>query len=873
MPPWTTLIEGLAPEVKKAYEALSPIARGYLEKALPLAEERVVPVLNAMKKGGHVPASEWEAVETVAHPMAVRLRSQRLNVPVDRAGREITTQTMEDAYESSLPLREAAAAGQKGEPIQFPKPNLPATTEHIKTMADYNEAKLQYDKFKTLGDMKGLGDAAVNLKRLEPKMKDMTKVHNLPGYIAGGPWSPKTKSILAVGAEGDWTKDTAAAFTFMDNLTKNARTWWRSLTGKEGPGGGFRSLAKDKTFIKDMADDAVKNWPFYEQYYKFASVMRRVVDKFEYAQEKGNIADIEKYQKSINKVKPLLIKSLKTLNEKRYPTFSKYFDQPDVRIALYREPATRYLVKHLMQPGEIKVAEGHKWLMNSFRDLEEAAGIPVLEREKEYVTHLINSLPKFASRLDRNAMERMRRTIPAIIKFQRRNPGSLNMFPSITASTEAYIPMASRKIGLAAIKDKWKDIIDKDLAQVPATQRAAAKYMKQFFDPQLDEGAWDKILRGMTGWMYLTKVGLSIPTMFKHGLKFGANLAMHPLEIPRAIPGVVKGGLQLMFQKWGVKPGHEARLMRHFLASRSLYEDFSGLAGAPGLGNYLDKTTRLLSGMPVNWVEAFERGVGVMASINKANRKGMSYQKMLQGVYQTILENSFMGRADNFLWLNKPWQRFIGIFAYTPGQIIDRTFRWSLMGMKKEQYVKEMKAGVLQEGYRYAKDVYGTPYTRHLIAFLSTIGAAEMASRASGVTPWWVAQMMAAHIPGTRHTPLGTQLNVPIPYDVYQQAQKRGGELEDWTSVLYDTFTVFPALDRIKAQWRGELRKTAGGSELFHQLGIPSAEAEERMAAKIKKGGGRSYGWKSERKFADKMREKTTLGPLYNEYIKPWARK
>ncbi|MDC1444457.1 hypothetical protein N8192_00305 [bacterium] len=865
MPIWTEIIKALPKVAREAYETLTPTAKQFAEFGITSTKGRVVPVLEA-SKSALSETKDITALEHVLQPLATQYHALSTGSNLKKAGIAVFAQTQDDLHEMTLPLREIAEKGKAAQPFDLTKltqDTLPSSTSPVKYQADIKKIQERRAKAVSLGHKDKVAEYDDALDRMGKYVAGQPEVKDLPWVMQYGHLgaSTKTKESLAFPAGVSMVMDKSAAIGWQDAFTKQSRAWWRSLTGKEGPGGGFKSMAKDKAFQKDMAELLADSWPQTEQYYSISTSVNNLSNKYKAALAAGNQEAAAKYLASMERLKPKFMAALTEVNKKRYPVLSKYFNQPDVRIALYRDPGTRAWVEPLMSEGEKQVAKSHQWLMQETAKLATANNIPVISGE--YVTHLVKNLAK-VGRVGGLDIARINRAIPAIMKFQRRNPGSLNFFPSIHASTEAYIPMVARKVAETSIASKWLPIIKDDLKYWPRIQKVYQKDIEQFLNKSMDEGFWEKAMRQMTWWTYFTKVGLSIPVAIKHMVKFGGLLAMHPRDAISALPTVLKGGMELAFQRFGVKPGPAARIMRNMTASRHLFEDMSGLTGAPELTSQMFRITNLISSSPVAWVEMLERGLGNMAAMNKATRLGLSYKQMKQGAWSTILENSFVGRADNFLWLNKPWQRFMAIFAYTPGMIIDRSLRWAMKGTTPERYITEMKGGLLQTAWQMPKDVFGTTYTKHLIAFATILGAAEIYAEHYGVKPWWVLQMGAAHPPSS--------LARPIPYEMMKEADKRGGTVEDWTSTLYDFMTTIPALDKAKAAWRGQLPKAAGGSQFFAVTGIPSAKAAKEREEQVKKWGGKEFGTKWHKKYAIKRRQETVLGPLYEGVVAPWRK-
>ena len=222
-----------------------------------------------------------------------------------------------------------------------------------------------------------------------------------------------------------------------DEFIKNMRAWWRSLTGKGGPGKGFADLSRKRRFIKDFKKLCHSLDPWLERYY---GNMARI------GELQAQSAKNPQVQKEIDKLMPQAQADLVEILKRYKPVAQKWYSRPggqgaDIRIALYREPTYRPLVEGLMEPGEKEVAEGHKWLVKQAHDLAEKQNIPVTDLDTEYVTHLLFNMLK----VSRVTPEKLKRW-------------SLNFFPSIHASTEAYISILARKVAETALTGTSKKL-------------------------------------------------------------------------------------------------------------------------------------------------------------------------------------------------------------------------------------------------------------------------------------------------------------------------------------------------------------------------------------------------------------------------------
>jgi hypothetical protein len=297
------------------------------------------------------------------------------------------------------------------------------------------------------------------------------------------------------------------------------------------------------------------------------------------------------------------------------------------------------------------------------------------------------------------------------------------------------------------------------------------------------------------------------------------------------MPHVIRGGFELLAQRAGVEPQSAARLMRNMTATRQFFETFSGLTSREQ--EWLTNSINVLSAFPTNFVEMFERGTAVLAALSRAQRKGLSYDQALRGMWELLLNHSFIGAVDRPLWLQKNWQQMLGVFSYTPYRIFDTTVKRLLLSLPAK-HVREMQGQLLQYAWRFPKDVFGNEYIKSTIAVVTGIGLLEeLARRTLDASIWREALLVA---PFTREDPtgqgllgLGVSLNF-WPIDLFQKVEERGNSVRAWKSALRQMLLEFPQIRRIRKALQGEIYPRYARSPVRQIFALPAQSVMEEKA-------------------------------------------
>lgn len=810
MPAWTRILETLAPE-----------AQEFLTKATPLANERLATVLKAAGTKFEKQPEILKQINDAAHPAAVHFRAQRTGQPLTRAATDVFSQYLADSEQLAPGTREAAAAAKQGAP-KWQRSHLPVDVSPITGQAKIAELTDQLKRYYRPEDAPRRAKIQAQLTKAVEAAKGQQVIRDMPRALYYSPLSPVTKSDAVLGVKTRFPTDVAAAMMTQDANTKSLRAAWRSVAG------WFTNIGETRAFKRDMRQLWEETLPLQDRYYSMRERLVKLDKLIEKTKDADKLAKLKEFRQKMIDTKVLPV--YKDLQTKRHATFSKYFDQPDVRIALYREPETRPWVEKLMTPEEIKVAEWHKQLMDNARTHAERLGIPVRKQDEEYITHLIRHITKGGKAKSKDVQAYIDRMLPKMVQFAHRTPGSMMFFPSVRTITDSYITGASRKFALTELMQKYQPLIEGPLKKWPTLQQYFTKYFKQYTEKLMEDPLYDKAFRRATWWMYLSKTATSLSVARKHAEKGVGLLVTHPYDVVRAIAPTTRAGLELAFQRMGAKPGSEARLIRNYLSSRSFFEAMSGVT-APEKEKWQTMLNTIMA-FPTNAVEMTERGIGIMAAVNKATRKGLSHEQTAAGIWQILVDQSFIGKADRFLWLRQPWQQLLFLFAYTPGRITDTSIKRLLMSLPKKT-IQGLKEDVVQHAWQFPTDAFGTPYVKNTLMFVAGVAGVEYMARQYDTTLW---KEMAFHLSLLREKSGETELYF-WPYDLYKEGEARGGKLSDpapFVSAIWDSLMAFPQWQRYVRAYRGEEPPIYKGSRLRELTALPSVSVSEQMGEKFR---------------------------------------
>jgi hypothetical protein len=816
----------------------------YLAKAIPAAGGRIIPILRHAEKYFAKQPEVLKIVRDRVLPEAVEYVASAKKVHPLTAEFEVIGQAMVDEGAMMHGIRGVAEMAARGEVPKVVKPILPADTRSIELQRIIHVSNRLATEYEARGLPKVAEKLRTTAQRLSKEITGERYIEDLPWVVHRLPVSPLTKFDYALGMSRSPVMDAAAAFTSYGATFKDLSAWWRAVAR------GVEDVSKNWRFNREMGKLYVRLQP---KLFGLTRVLESI-DRIDRQLERlGSSLKLPEQSKRLIKLKAEredLLDQFKRLftdvTTERYLAFKPWFENyADVRIALYREPSTRHWVESLMSPEEKRIAELHRQLMLNIREHAESLGMNVLDADKDYITHQFKMLADWGTGglTKRERLGLADRLAPPYTKFAARALGSQLMYPTVHGATEGYLRSASRMMALRAWENKWRPLflatgghkLSPALSEWPRLQGLLQDYYAKLRDYASDDRIFDKLTRGFTRWMYLSKTGLSPSVARKHAQKFLTLMTTNPIDVVRVLPYVMRGGFQLLTQRIGVEPQSAARLMRNMTATRQFFETFSGLSSRER--EWLTNSLNVLSAFPTNFVEMFERGTAVLAALSRAQRKGLSYDQALRGMWELLLNHSFIGAVDRPLWLQKNWQQMLGVFSYTPYRIFDTTVKRFLLSLPAK-HVREMQGQLLQYAWRFPKDVFGNEYIKSTIAVVAGIGLLETLARHFFDASIWREALLVA--PFTREDPtgqgllgLGVSLNF-WPIDLLQKVEERGNSVRAWKSALRQLLLEFPQFRRIRKALQGEIYPRYAGSPVRQILALPAHSVLEERAARAR---------------------------------------
>jgi hypothetical protein len=533
----------------------------------------------------------------------------------------------------------------------------------------------------------------------------------------------------------------------------------------------------------------------------------------------------------------------------------------DARVALWMEPAEKRpeWLAGIMKPNEIAAANELRALMKSFRDAGKSVGLAMLDND--YITHLLRLREMYEASEKYNGAKDDD-NIRAILDFHHRDPRSVNLFPSVHAAMDYYIPTISRKLANQPVLNKWYQS-DTGVAGVNDYLDPTSKYYQPNFgnwvEGQMREmqnprrpGATEKILRTGKNIEIAKDLAFNQRVGFRHAVtKFANNIAMHRAYMLDAakdygmyvagkaenlpfIKTAFKGitGKDLDFDSMTPEETKTVQaLVSNFIGRRqimaALNEDplianyrreiFNGFFGPSfrGVANKPLKAGRTLRnalGAPVTQVEALENFFNMAASIQRGEGKGLSTAEQSRALINNIMRISQCGGYDASQFV-KSQMGGLTAFTQAPSKNI------------------ELLAETLKRGLKGEKDIYGTNGTTDLLATMAVYGALGLGSAKLG-TPLWHTLIHLPFInvnllrPGAQYAYYkvkGTQTQSPedARKALLALAEMRGIEENSFNSIAIPAYDVGKDLITIAMNPKGFIKGLPAAKQLKAEMGRP----------------------------------------------------
>ena len=458
------------------------------------------------------------------------------------------------------------------------------------------------------------------------------------------------------------------------------------------------------------------------------------------------------------------------LQEQSRQTFKSMQQYKDARIAVYAEGGLKkvrpgqYRFKQdpvnatiNLSPDEIKIGDAIVKYMQQTRDALNAVGIKTLQK-KQYMTHLWREFGD-----DKGVMKLSYkfRTTPSVLNFMGRVGGSRMWLPSTHAILKAYIPIAERKIAYQPLLNRWN--IDKNLGGLP-NYPGLRKYLNEWLTrntERVEMTSPEKLLNMYVGLEYLRLIGFSASVGVKHATKVSGTLASTGfIPTVKGAALLTKAPVQAALKKAGIKGKHnELRVVNSFVAGRNIVGmlDEFPLLGSEQMVRSLLRRARTLTAQPTVAIEWLDHGTSVLATIVKAQNKGVSYATAHRAIWETIMDVNFWGRAvDMPMWQRNVVARALSMFQMTPwklaelkGKFLHGTFAdWpKVPKIAVGSDPIDIKLKLIGDALAGRKDILGTPMGAKLVRYAMVVGAAETVARTFDTTLW----DMFMHLPWVQH--------------------------------------------------------------------------------------------------------------------------
>jgi hypothetical protein len=488
--------------------------------------------------------------------------------------------------------------------------------------------------------------------------------------------------------------------------------------------------------------------------------------KFTHDEIAGLQAGINQHKEGIAKIAPEFEKRLaaegitdynaswekdaKALAEK-YPT-ARIFFALDGKGLSAEDP---WVLKYLTQ--EEKVAIGHlKEFHSKVRGYIKDVGGEVFAEGTPYVhyaPHPDINFKELAKGMEEFNMTRQ--DILPMAKMFSRSRGSLPLLPDIKMALGRYIPDTARRIEMI---DFWKkgrpggwDAFNRQVHQLGWRGPAdAMERIRASFSPE-NIGTINDLANKFYSFEAARLIALNPGPGGKHLMKLLANISNFG---PKAWLESVGPASQLYHKAYieeafqrvtGSKASPEVitEMLRTFTQAGNMSAILQDLnVNAPkGWVDKISEKVWNVGGAIINNTERFDRSVSFMGALMMAQKKGMTAEQAMSGLYDTILKTNFLSGQQNPAWLRNPKVRMMMMFQGTPFKILEQRVLLGARGSKdvanaaKETWkqlqvlkgdIKEgeqiFKTNLIKDALTQGKDIYGIPYSYQMMRQMMALG-------------------------------------------------------------------------------------------------------------------------------------------------------
>jgi len=564
--------------------------------------------------------------------------------------------------------------------------------------------------------------------------------------------------------------------------------------------GGVKSeLGRIRQATKPLLDLAQDTFEYAYRKAEIKAIEKEAAEIIKTKYAKGDITELEDYLSTIKKELDGHKTRLKELEPRKAQYHKEHAavmqdlakDSPSVRIALALGGGEKKYpwLSALMTPDDQATAARVRSLLDVYKARFKARKLAVVENDffpRQPDPRLLARVKYIdTTRVDAHAFAR--------IAAQQGMVPSLT--PDLAETMRYYIKDAESQL---MNHDFWKAGGWKEIMYSPLVQNNEG--LREGFRA-LHEGSMasvfgvaDRLATHYANAEVWKRLFLSPSAGFKHSLKVFQTITSTNAEL--TIPSVIAASKNLwrhtlkdtalgaILGKFGIKASEQGKLvddmfksMIHVSNLRSLIVDSSiDIPGATmsGIKRTIDKVQDIGSTF-INTAELFDRGVSVAAALGMSAKKGMTPDQAIYGVYSYILNNNFLSREFNPLWLKNPKIRALFMFQSTVFKMWERravmaartgrVFTMMLGDVKKEihagnasevltqlravrRWIKtgenELKANLFVDGLTHETDFFGTPIAHQ---FVKDIAMAAGMTYGAGITANMALQHHFFHIP------------------------------------------------------------------------------------------------------------------------------
>jgi hypothetical protein len=414
----------------------------------------------------------------------------------------------------------------------------------------------------------------------------------------------------------------------------------------------------------------------------------------------------------------------------RHQSLAKRF--PGARIVLAAEDTADFKrypwLKDMMSREEL-VATAYTQKMMKYYAAEIAAGGHELQGQGfPFMHHALH--PNWTEEMSILRGQEMNPNVANAIpysKFYKRSKYSVQMVPEISYVMDRYIADTEKRLLLSEFwqkeaKDGWYAHANSRMVQGSPLLRSYWQSLIDSGKPSADTSA-NKWLNRYAMFEVAAKIAFAPAVALKHVFKeLGTLGTIGVRDTSRAIlPGsmaAIRNNLRAsadrgFLKRIGVKgPGNANRVMDEMVGSfmqqsrlANVMTDLDVKLRPEQLWDAWLAKFNDWGSIPVGVVEAMDRSTSILASIMRAQSRGMTTQQAAYGVYETILKNNFLGGMLNPAWIKDPKVRALFLFQSTPFKIFERRIMNAVMTWKDVKSAGRL----IKEHLSPVKDVV-TPY-------------------------------------------------------------------------------------------------------------------------------------------------------------------